>query len=68
MRIVTHLGYPVYILEILGVWKVPGAIVIAAPGLPRLTESAYAGIMFELTGAVASYALRGEITSDLIAL
>ncbi len=64
--IVTHLGYPLYILTILGVWKVPGALVIAAPGLPRLKEWAYAGIFFELTGAVASYVLRGEITSDLI--
>ncbi|MGH7489647.1 MAG: DoxX family protein [bacterium] len=60
--IVTHLGHPVYILIILGVWKVFGAIVIAAPGLPRLKEWAYAGIIFELTGAAASYVLNREIT------
>ena len=65
--IVTHLGYPVYILTILGIWKVPGAVVIVSPGLPRLKEWAYAGIIFELTGAAASYLLHGEITSDLIA-
>ncbi len=65
--IVAHLGYPVYILTILGVWKVPGAVVIVAPGLPRLKEWAYAGIFFELSGAAASYVLRGEITSDLVA-
>lgn len=65
--IVTHLGYPVYILTILGMWKIPGALVIAAPGLPRLKEWAYAGIVFELTGAAASYMLRGEMTSDLVA-
>ena len=65
--VVTHLGYPVYILTILGVWKLLGAVVICVPGLPRLKEWAYAGVFFELTGAAASYVLRGEITSDLAA-
>jgi hypothetical protein len=65
--VVTHLGYPVYILTILGVWKLLGAVVIVVPGLPRLKEWAYAGVFFELTGAAASYALHGEITSDLAA-
>jgi len=65
--VVTHLGYPVYILRILGVWKLLGAVVIVVPGLPRLKEWAYAGVFFELTGATASYVLHGEITSDLAA-
>jgi uncharacterized membrane protein YphA (DoxX/SURF4 family) len=42
--VVTHLGYPVYILTILGVWKLLGAVVIVVPGLPRLKEWAYAGV------------------------
>jgi DoxX-like protein len=67
LGVVTHLGYPEYILTILGIWKLLGAIVIAAPGLPRLKEWAYAGVLFELTGAAASYVLHGEITSDLVA-
>ena len=65
--IVTHLGYPVHILSILGVCKLLGAVVIVALGLPRLKEWAYAGVFFELTGAAASYVLHGEITSDLAA-
>jgi hypothetical protein len=65
--IVTHLGYSVYILSILGVWKLLGAVVIVAPGLPRLKEWAYAGVFFELSGAAASYVLHGEITGDLAA-
>jgi len=64
--IVTHLGYPAYILRILGFWKLLGAIVIVVPGLPRLKEWAYAGVFFELTGAAASYVLHGEITRDLV--
>ena len=63
----ASLGYPVHILSILGVCKLLGAVVIVAPGLPRLKEWAYAGVFFELTGAAASYVLHGEITSDLAA-
>jgi hypothetical protein len=64
--IVTGLGYPVYVLTILGVWKIPGAITLVAPGFRRLKEWAYAGIVFELTGAAASQAVRGR-RDDVIA-
>jgi hypothetical protein len=53
----VHLGYPFYLLTILGVWKLPGAAVILAPGLPRLKEWAYAGVFFEYSGAAASHFL-----------
>ena len=42
------LGYPNYLLPFLGAAKVAGAIVILAPGLPRLKEWAYAGFFFDL--------------------
>jgi hypothetical protein len=58
--VLAHLGYPVYVLTILGWWKVLGAIVLLAPRLPRLKEWAYAGTVFDLTGAAASFALRGD--------
>ncbi len=68
--VLTSLGYPVYLLEILGFWKVPGAVVLLAPRLPRLKEWAYAGLVFELTGAAASHAARrhraGEIITPLV--
>ena len=53
--VVTHLGYPLYFLRIIGVWKVLGGIVLLVPGYPRLKEWAYAGIFFELSGATASW-------------
>ena len=53
--IVTHLGYPLYFLRIIGVWKLLGGIVLLIPGYPRLKEWAYAGIFFELSGAAASW-------------
>ncbi|MHB1958280.1 MAG: DoxX family protein [Acidobacteriaceae bacterium] len=57
--IVPVLGYPLYFFAILGFWKVLGAVAILAPGFPRLKEWAYAGIFFDLTGAVASIAAVG---------
>lgn len=53
--VVTHLGYPLYFLRIIGFWKVLGGIVLLLPGYPRLKEWAYAGIFFELSGAAASW-------------
>ena len=52
---VLHLGYPLYFLRLLGVWKLLGGIVLLVPGYPRLKEWAYAGIFFELSGAGASW-------------
>jgi uncharacterized membrane protein YphA (DoxX/SURF4 family) len=54
------LGYPDYLMLILGVWKLLGAIAILAPRLPRAKEWAYAGIFFDLTGASASHTLAGD--------
>lgn len=56
----AHLGYPAYFLAILGTWKVLGAIAVVAPRLPRLKEWAYAGMIFDLTGAAASRAAAGD--------
>ena len=52
---IRELGYPLYLLNILGVWKVLGAAALLAPRLPRLKEWAYAGVVFDLTGAAASH-------------
>ena len=56
----SHLGYPGYFASILGAWKVLGALAIAAPRFPRLKEWAYAGIVFDLTGAALSHASVGD--------
>src|SRR6266568_2293838 len=57
--VLAHLGYPVYLLTILGVWKLLGAIALLAPRFPRLKEWAYAGSFFVYAGAVASGMVRG---------
>ncbi len=53
--LVTSLGYPVYFLTILGVWKILGVIAILAPRFKLLKEWAYAGFFFAMTGALASH-------------
>src|SRR6266581_8546212 len=59
-EVLEHLGYPVYLLRILGVWKLLGAIALLAPRFPRLKEWAYAGEFFAMTGAAASGMVRGK--------
>jgi DoxX-like family len=63
--VVTSLGYPVYILTILGIWKLLGGATLLAPRLARLKEWAYAGVIFELTGAAASLIVRGYGVGDV---
>ena len=58
--VLTHLGYPLYLLVILGVWRIPGALALLVPRFPRLKEWAYAGAFFDYTGAVASHFLTGD--------
>jgi hypothetical protein len=52
--ITTDLGYPLYIIPFLGVAKVLGVIGILVPVPPRLREWAYAGLFFDLIGAMYS--------------
>jgi hypothetical protein len=52
---VVVLGYPVYLLTILGLWKLLAGAALLAPGLPRVKEWAYAGLFFVFTGAAASH-------------
>jgi uncharacterized membrane protein YphA (DoxX/SURF4 family) len=58
--VLTHLGYPTYLLAILGGWKLLGGIVLLAPGVPRLKEWAYAGAFFLYIGALASSLVLGR--------
>ena len=57
---IVQLGYPLYFLTILGIWKLLGAVAIVAPKYPLLKEWAYAGIFFLLTGAIFSHVASGD--------
>ncbi|PNB76887.1 hypothetical protein C1X30_31370, partial [Pseudomonas sp. FW305-BF6] len=60
VELVKNLGYPLYVLTILGIWKVLGAIALIVPGFPRLKEWVHAGIFFLMTGAALSHALAND--------
>ncbi|HEY0479125.1 MAG TPA: DoxX family protein [Kofleriaceae bacterium] len=62
----VQLGYPLYFMSILGFWKVLGGIVLVAPRLPRLKEWAYAGAIFDFTGAAASHIACGDDVFHII--
>jgi hypothetical protein len=48
------LGYPVYFISFLSIAKLLGSITILIPGLDRIKEWAYAGLFFDLAGAIYS--------------
>jgi hypothetical protein len=57
------LGYPAYILIILGTAKLAGAIALLQGRSTMLREWAYAGFTINLVGAAASHALAGDPAS-----
>src|SRR5258705_11645632 len=52
---ITHLGYPVYFITILGVWKILGVMAVLIPKFTLLKEWAYAGFFFVMSGAAFSH-------------
>jgi hypothetical protein len=56
----AHLGYPLYLMRILGLAKVLGAVAIVTNRSRTLTEWAYAGYVFDLVGALASHLIVGD--------
>ncbi|HEY2649308.1 MAG TPA: DoxX family protein [Puia sp.] len=60
--LVVPLGYPLYILYIIGTWKILGVIAILTPGFKLLKEWAYAGFFFVMTGAFISHLASGDLS------
>ncbi|WP_029272359.1 DoxX family protein [Flavobacterium sp. KJJ] len=59
-EMMAHLGYPLYFLTILGVWKILGVIAVLIPKFPLLKEWAYAGFFFAMSGAIFSHFAIGD--------
>lgn len=62
---ITHLGYPVYFLTILGVWKILGVVALFIPKFPLLKEWAYAGFFFIMSGAIFSHITVGDPMNEI---
>ena len=52
---INRLGYPVYFLTIIGVWKILGVIAVLIPKFALVKEWAYAGFFFAMSGAIISH-------------
>ena len=65
VELMTRLGYPVYFLSILGVWKLLGVIAVLIPKFPLVKEWAYAGFFFAMSGAIVSHLAVDDNTSEL---
>ena len=63
VEIFGHLGYPTYLLPFLGTAKILGVIAVLVPGFDRLKEWAYAGLVFDVTGALYSHLSVGDPVS-----
>ena len=66
VAVFTHLGYPTYLLLFIGIAKILGVVAVLVPGFPRLKEWAYAGLVFDLIGALYSHISVGDPPSSWV--
>ena len=60
VRVFEQLGYPLYMMSIIGLGKILGGITLSIPGMPPVFKiGAYAGLIFVTTGAVISHIVTG---------
>jgi uncharacterized membrane protein YphA (DoxX/SURF4 family) len=62
---IIDMGYPVYFLTILGIWKILGVVVLLLPRLPLLKEWAYAGFFIAMSGAIFSHIASGNSMKEI---
>jgi uncharacterized membrane protein YphA (DoxX/SURF4 family) len=60
VEFMTHLGYPEYFIVFIGVAKILGSVAILIPGFAIIKEWAYAGLIYDLIGAIYSIFSIGE--------
>ncbi|MDZ4070828.1 MAG: DoxX family protein [Sediminibacterium sp.] len=60
-----YLGYPEYFIRFIGIAKLLGSIAILIPFLKKIKEWAYAGLFFDLIGAVYSVISVGGIDLNM---
>lgn len=62
----SHLGYPIYLLTLLGIWKLLGVTAVLIPKFPLLKEWAYAGFFFAMSGAIVSHFAANDSAKDFL--
>lgn len=64
-EMMRQLGYPVYFLTLIGIWKILGVVAVIVPKFPLVKEWAYAGFFFLMSGAVFSHLANGDAAQEL---
>jgi hypothetical protein len=62
----AQLGYPVYLLGLIGIWKILGVAAVLFPRTPVLKEWAYAGFFFAMSGAVFSHIASADPVNEAL--
>jgi uncharacterized membrane protein YphA (DoxX/SURF4 family) len=65
VEMITRLGYPVYLLTIIGIWKILGVIAVLIPKFPLVKEWAYAGFFIAMSGAISSHLINGDEAKEI---
>ncbi len=60
LALIKHLGYPAYFVPFIGTMKLAGVIAVLIPRFARVKEWAYAGLVFDTSGAVFSHLCSGD--------
>ncbi|UPT69057.1 MAG: DoxX family protein [Sphingobacteriales bacterium JAD_PAG50586_3] len=60
----TSLGFPLYMQGFIGMAKLLGSIALLVPAFPRIKEWAYAGLFFDLSGAMYAVMALGAPFTD----
>ncbi len=66
VKFMVQLGYPQYFIPFIGVMKVLGVLAILVPLPARLKEWAYAGLAFDLLGAIYSIIGSGLANAQMV--
>lgn len=61
----SSLGYPDYLMTIIGGWKILGVIAMLIPRVPLIKEWAYAGFFFAMSGATVSHLINGHGAKEI---
>lgn len=65
-EVIVNLGYPMYLLSLLGIWKLLGVVAVLLPNIPLIKEWAYAGFFFAMSGAIFSHIAAGAPFSEAL--
>lgn len=66
VKAIEKLGYPPYLMTLIGIWKILGVIAILIPGYALLKEWAYAGFFFAMSGAAVSHMVSGDSIGEQV--